>query len=218
MDYGGKFMNKDITNKANEVLSFLESVYIAKGEYTFSNGSSERQMDVIILNFVKVVDDLRAILTLIDNRFFIQSIIIARSTLDACNFLFEVCFQEEDTLLIQKWLTGKYIKHWTIIKRIDKGLKESNTDKHGIGIYKYQDIREKFDSFVHNHFSAIRYYPGLAKGNTPRDGSFDEYIHLLDWAINLFFVTSLLTSTLIAQQFTEQAHKYLKEMGYNNFA
>jgi len=126
-----KIFNNKILGLYEEILEFLEIVYKSRGQYTLGNHNSNKPIDALVLNFIKVVNDCRSIILLCKEGFYIQAGIICRSTLDASNLMMHIALEGDNAPLFKEWINNKNISHWKIIKKINKHLNK----KLNIGSY-----------------------------------------------------------------------------------
>jgi hypothetical protein len=191
----------------SRILDFLESVYTQRGTYTRATPTEESPMDVLVLNFTKVVNDCRAILMLADNGFFIQAGILCRSTSDSCHLMMHILFEGDDAPLVREWLNDQGLRHWRIMRTLNTQLsQELNMDV-------YSTTRSKLDDFVHASFRALQLYPSQSPGPTPLDSDSFQKLTFWDGLIQLFLVSCLMTASAIAPDHERQADDFLRQMG-----
>ena len=190
------------------VLRFLEEAYGRRGQYEAGDPAQEGAMDVLTLNLVKVVNDCRAILLLVRFGFHIQAGIIARSTDDACNFMMHIVFGGDRAELVHKWLLGKRVTHWTMVKKLNEQLpSEAQLD-----LATYGAVRKRLDDFVHASYDALKLYPAQAPGSTRLDSrSFREMTFWSD-LVYLYLFSCLLAVDLIVPDVEETAKSYLGQL------
>lgn len=192
----------------NRILDFLEEVYIQRGEYQQGDITQESAIDVLILNFVKIVNDCRAVLLLAQSGFYIQAGILIRSIEDACNLMMHICFEGEDAELVDQWLAGRRVTHWNIVERLNENLEP----EYQLDINIYRQVRRRLDDFVHANYDALRLYPAQSPGSTPLDN--DTLHELTFWSplMSLFFVSCLLTVELIVPDLADRAELHLNQL------
>lgn len=210
-------MNMNPVFKSNEasfyrvILDFLEEVYIQRGPYQQGDATQESSMDVLILNFTKVVNDCRAILLLSQSGFYIQAGIIVRSTIDSCNLMMHIAFEGDNAPLFKQWLigkseTGKPVTHWKLVERLNERL------KYQLNVDAYRKKRKQLDNFVHANYQALRLYPIQSPGPTPiNKKSFRELIFWKGF-FHVNLVSCLLIVSLIVPDLGEQAGIYLNQL------
>lgn len=202
-----KLFSEDQLSLYSNILDFLESVYTRRGTYSRATPREESPMDVLILNFTKVVNDCRAILMLADKRFYIQAGILCRSTCDSCHLMMHIAFEGDDAPLVREWLNDQRLGHWRIMRTLNRQLKqELNTDA-------YETTRNKLDDFAHANFRALQLYPSQSPGPTPLDSDVFEKLTFWDRLIHLFLVSCLMTVFAIAPDDGSQADDFLQQMG-----
>jgi hypothetical protein len=193
----------------DRVLTFLETVYAQRGAYERGNATAESPLDVLILNYTKVVNDCCAIRVLVQRGFYIQAAIISRSTIDSCNLMMHIAFEGEKASLVQQWLNDQNLKHWNLMKTLNRGLDQ------GLDLDLYEARRKELDDFVHANFSALQLYPAQSPGPTPLD---EGALHrITSWMaiIDLFLVSCLLTVPLIVPDLEVKANRYLQQIMRN---
>lgn len=117
-----QFFNPKEIDLYNQILDFLEVVYIKRGLYEQGDSCNERPIDVVVINFTKVVNDCRAVILLIENGFYIQAGIVTRSTVDACNLMMHIGFEGDNASLVRRWLEGRHMSHWMIVEVLSIGV------------------------------------------------------------------------------------------------
>lgn len=192
-----------------EVLDFLITVYSEKGNYELGDLNDEKPIDAMILNFVKVVDDVRAILFLLYKGFYIQAGILIRSTIDACHLMMSISFEGENSTLFSEWVkkeTKKQVTHFKIIEALNKRV-EGNLDKK-----TYLQVREQLDDFVHGNFSAVRLYPAQAPGPTLLNNNTLEHIFRWKPLLRLCLFSCLLIVEQIVPKYGKKAESFRNEL------
>jgi hypothetical protein len=190
----------------SEILDFLEDVYSKRGVYQEGDANQEGKMDVLILNFTKVVNDCRAILLLSREGFYIQAGILTRSTSDSCDLMMHIAFEGENADVIDRWIDEKKVTHWEPSKRLNKFFKQQ------LDIKAHKKARKHLDDFVHANYNALKLYPPQSPGPTPMD---DESFHKLTFwkgLINLYFTSCLLVVSLIVPELEERATIYIDKI------
>jgi hypothetical protein len=129
--------------------------------------------------------------------------------------MIEIGLSGEGSELAKKWPSGYEIKHWPLIRSIDKLFKGEKEQGPSIDLINYEDVRGILDNFVHGNFIGVRHYPGQARGDSALDDSFISNIHTLDGLIQIFIVSSLLIVPLINNKYNEIAKGYLDLFGYD---
>lgn len=187
----------------SKVLDFLENVYSQRGKYTKGKPTRESVMDVLVLNFTKVVNDCRAILLLTQSGFYMQAGILARSTADACNLMMHICFDGDDAELAKSWRTGKQVKHWKIVKMLNESLRQQ------LDIDNYEKTRKRLDDFVHANYNALKLYPAQSPGSTSME--YDSFRGLTFWKplVYLYLVSCLLAVQIIVPPLKNDAESHL---------
>jgi len=195
----------------NQILNLLETVYAKYGEYVPGNAKSDKTLDVLLLNFTKVVNDCRAIIYLIRGGFFIQAGMIARGTHDACLLMMHISFEGKDATLSEKWLRNGYIKHWDIVKTINYYLKRSGAGN--LDIAGYSKMREQLDNFLHANYCALKLYPAQAPGPTSMDEKTFEQVSKWKNILITFLVSCLIVARYyLAPECKEQAEIFLSKL------
>lgn len=186
-----------------EALSLLEKVISRRGPYKFSKVSDERSIDVLCLNFTKVVNDIRAIILLVNNGYFIQAGIVCRSAIDACNLMMHIAFSGENAELVRPWLKNKKISHWSIIENINKILNNQ------LKVNTYEKQRKKLDDMVHGNFNMVKYYPAQSPGPTQMTKEIFYEIYSWDQLINLLIISCLLVIPITVPELENESKRYL---------
>lgn len=191
-----------------DVLDFLEEVYDRRGQYEQGDPAQESATDVLTLNFVKVVNDCRAILLLAQSGFYIQAGIVARSTEDACSFMMHIVFEGDNAALVEKWLSDQRVTHGMIIQKLNEGL----PPEHKLDVAIYRRVRRRLDDFVHANYDALKLYPAQSPGSTSLDStSFGETTFWKD-LVYLYLFSCLLAVELIAPDLKERSESYLGQL------
>jgi hypothetical protein len=197
------FLEPDKREIYEETLALLEKVISRRGPYKFSKISDERPIDVLCLNFTKVVNDTRAIILLGNNCYFIQAGIICRSAIDACNLMMHIAFSGESAELVNPWLKNTRISHLSIIKNINKIL----NNRLKINIYEQQ--RKKLDDMVHGNFNVVKYYPAQFLGPTQMTEELFYEIYSWNQFINLLIISCLLVIPILVPELEKESKRYL---------
>ena len=192
----------------NRSLDFLEEVYDRRGLYKQGDPSQENAMDALTLNFVKIVNDCRAILLLTKAGFYIQAGIIARSTEDACSFMMHIVFEGDDAALVKNWLSGQRVTHWMMVKKLNECLPLDQQ----LNVADYWKVRKRLDDFVHANFDALILYPAQSPGATPLDSKSLHEVTFWKHLVYLYLFSCLLSTELIAPDLEEKAKSYLKQL------
>jgi hypothetical protein len=192
----------------NRVLNFLEEVCGRRGQYRRGDPSQESMMDILALNFVKVVNDCRAILLLTQAGFFIQAGILVRSTEDACSFMMHIGFEGDDAVIVEKWLSGQRVTHWTMIKKLNECLPPD----HRLNVTNYRKVRKRLDDFVHANFDALKLYPAQSPGATPLDSQSLREMTFWKHLVYLYLFSCLLVTEFIVPDCEEKAKSYLEQL------
>ncbi|MCX5637732.1 MAG: hypothetical protein NTX52_08595 [Planctomycetota bacterium] len=202
-----EFLPPETVRTYTWILDFMETVYIEQGAYTGDQPSQERPIDVLVLNFTKVVNDCRAILLLVQRGFYIQAGILCRSTSDACNLMMHVAFEGENAILLPKWLHYQRLSHWQIMERLN-----SHLGKH-LDLQSYETTRRKLDDFVHANYPALQLYPAQSPGPTVLDNESFGRITFWKGLIRLFIVSCLLCIPLLDPDLQEDTNSFLSLLG-----
>ena len=196
-------IDKNQLNLYNDILDFLEDIYIQKGPYEYNDSPEERRTDVILLNFTKIINDCRAVLLLAQSGYLIQAGIILRSTQDAMSLMMHIAFYPVDTELLEKWKTNQKVRHYDVFRKLNRFFKE------GLNKSNYVKSRKKLDDWVHGNFQGVKLYPYQAEGPTPIDDVIDE---LTFWRPLLYLD---ILSCLLCVQLIEPDKKNESEMLLN---
>jgi hypothetical protein len=192
----------------NRVLGFLEEVYDRRGRYEQGDPAQESMMDVLTLNFVKVVNDCRAILLLAQSGFYIQAGILARSTQDACNLVMNIGFEGDNASLVERWLSGQRVTHWMLVEKLDELL----PPEHQFDVTNYRNVRRRLDDFVHANYDALKLYPAQSPGSTSLDSKSLHEMTFWKHLVYLYLFSCLLAVELIAPDLEERARSYLEQL------
>jgi|GEM_PF-3064275 len=206
-----KFYSKAQIQLYNETLDLLEIIYAKAGQYEPGNVKTDKTLDVLLLNFTKVVNDCRAIIYLIKGGFYIQAGMIARSTNDACLLMMHISFEGKDATLGEKWLRDGHIKHWDVVKTINRYLQSSGTGN--LDVAGYSKMRGQLDNFLHANYYALKLYPAQAPGPTSMDEKTFEQVSKWKNIIVTFLVSCLIVASYqLAPECKEQAEFYLNKL------
>jgi hypothetical protein len=192
----------------SEVLDFLEDVYSRRGQYIQGSPSQESTVDVLTLSFVKVVNDCRAILLLAQSGFYIQAGVLARSTEDACSLIMHIGFEGENAALVKKWLSGRRVTHWMLVKKLNENL----PPEHQLDVANYRRVRKRLDDFVHANYDALKLYPAQSPGSTPLDDKSFYAMTFWKHLIYLYLFSCLLAVELIVPDLGDRAKSYLEQL------
>jgi len=184
-----------------EALDFLEEAYQQWGEYSQGDPRYESVADALNLNYVKTVNDCRAILLLAQAGFYIQAGILARSTEDACSMMMHIAFEAEDAALVEKWLAGQRVTHWMLVERINQSLVEGAK----LEIRSYREIRRRLDHFVHANYPALKLYPAQSPGPTPLDERSFRKMTFWKHLVFLYLFSCLLVVALVVPELGQRA-------------
>ena len=201
-----EFLREDKHKDFLHILDFLETAYSQRGVYRSNNLSKESAMDVICLNFTKVVNDTRAILLLAQQELYIQAGILCRNTIDACNLMMHIAFEGADAPIYKLWADGQRISHWKLIKRINTYLDRE------LDLSSYEKTRKTLDDFVHANYSALQLYPAQAPGPTQIDSAVFTDVTFWKPLMDLFLVSCLLVVPIIVSDLEEEANRFLDSM------
>lgn len=163
-------------------------------------------MDVIGLNFTKVVYDTRAILLLAQHELYIQAGILCRSTIDACNLMMHIAFEGADAPIYKLWADGQRISHWKLINKINTHLDRE------LDLSSYDKTRKTLDDFVHANYTALRLHPAQAPGSTQIGSAVFFEITFWKPLIDLFLVSCLLVVPIMVSDLEEEANRFLDSM------
>lgn len=191
----------------SRTLDFLEGVYVRRGIYQSGVPSEESPLCVLVLNFTKVVNDSRAILLLAESGFFIQAGILCRSTSDACNLMMHILFEGDEAELIQEWLNSEGLRHWKIVRALNKQV-PGKLDTEG-----YSSTRKRLDDFVHANFDSLRLYPSQSRGPTPLDFNSLKLLTFWNGLVELFLISCLMAAPAIAPNSSIEADDFLNQFG-----
>lgn len=191
-----------------DLLDFLEEVYEHRGQYEQGDPAEESTMDVLTLNFVKVVNDCRAILLLVQSGFLIQGGILARSTEDACSFMMHIGFEGDNVALVEKWLSGQHVSHWMILEKLNECLPPD----HQLDVANYRRVRRRLDDFVHANYDALKLYPAQSPGSTALDSKSFHEIAFWRHLVYLYLFSCVLAVEWIAPDLEERAESYLGQL------
>ncbi len=197
------FLKPDTEHLYEETLSFLEGVIERRGVFN-PDISKERPIDVLCLNFTKVINDTRAMMMLCSKGFYIQAGIICRSAIDACNLMMHIAFSGENAELIDPWLERKKMTHWKVLENID------NTLGGGLDLEAYRAKREMLDDLVHGNYESLKYYPAQSPGPTPLTTEAFNKINSWRSLINLNIISCLLVVNILVPEFSEKSENYLE--------
>lgn len=208
-----KFYTEEQIQLYNDILDFLEKAYASAGPYEPGDANTDSPVDALVLNFTKVVNDCRAIIYLIQEKFYIQAGIIARSTHDASLLMMHIAFEGEDASFVKKWLNDKYIKHWNLIKTINKYLKRNRQGK--LDISGYSKMRKQLDDFVHGNYHALKLYPTQSPGPTKMTEESFRSLSMWKELVHSFLVGCLLVvAYLLVPDLKSTAEEFLDKLGY----
>jgi hypothetical protein len=202
-----QFLKTDQMSLYKSILDFLEAVYIRRGTYIRSDATEESPMDILVLNFTKVVNDCRAILFLTDQVFYIQAGILCRSTIDSCNLMMHIVFEGDNATLLAQWLNGRPLRHWALMKTLNNQV-DQNLD-----FTYYKEVRGRLDDFVHANFKALQLYPAQAPGPTPLDSDSFKEMTFWKWLLELFLVSCLMSVPAMVPDLEHEANNYLEQLG-----
>jgi len=202
-----EFLSPETVRIYTQILDFMETAYMKCGAYRDGQLSEERPIDVLVLNFTKVVNDCRAILLLVQQGFYIQAGILCRSTDDACNLMMHVAFEGENAILLPKWLHGQRLTHWQIMEQLNRHLGKQ------LHLQSYEATRRKLDDFVHANYLALQLYPAQSPGSTALDNKSFSRITFWKGLLQLFIVSCLLCVPLFVPDLQRDANSYLSLLG-----
>ena len=197
------FLKPDTERLYEEMLSFLEEVIERRGVF-HPDISKERPIDVLCLNFTKVVNDTKAIMILCSNGFYIQAGIICRSAIDACHLMMHIAFSGENAELVDPWLGREKLTHWKVLENIDNALGA------GLDLEAYRAKREMLDDLVHGNYESLKYYPAQSPGPTPM--TTEAFNKIVFWRslLNINITSCLLVVNILVPEFAEKAEQYLE--------
>lgn len=188
------------------ILGLLEEAYTSREEYVIGTPEEETESDVLVLHFVKLVNDCRAILLLAQNGFFIQAGILVRSAQDACNMLMGIAVGGDGADLVKQWLAKKRIEHGSIFKALNEAL-QGQLDEQG-----YYETRRKLNDLVHGNYETLVLYPAQSPGPTPLDDEFFRAVSFWNRFPFLYLITCLMAVRLIAPHLVEQSEVCLDQI------
>lgn len=197
------FLKPDTERLYEEMLSFLEEVIERRGVF-HPDISKERPIDVLCLNFTKVVNDTRAMMVLCSKGFYIQAGIICRSTIDACHLMMHIAFSGENAELVDPWLGREKLTHWKVLENIDIALGA------GLNLEAYRAKREMLDDLVHGNYESLKYYPAQSPGPTPMTTEVFNKIVFWRSLININITSCLLVVNILVPEFVERSEQYLE--------
>jgi len=188
-----------------EILCFLEKTHASAGIYERKEVSLEKPMDVLLLNFAKVVSDSRAILLLAESGFYAQAGIVVRSADEASSMMMHVSFAGEKATLVPRWLAGERLSRWKRLRELDEQVR-------GLDLDSYARVARNLDDFVHANYRALRFYPAQLLGPTPLDS--DAFHGLTFWKrlVRLHLFSCLLVVPQILPRSEKQAEEYIDRL------
>jgi len=197
------FLEPDTERLYEEILSLLEEVIERRGVF-HPDISKERPVDVLCLNFTKVANDIKAMMILCSNGFYIQAGIICRSAIDACHLMMHIAFSGENAELVEPWLGRDKITHWKLLENINNKLGA------GLDLDAYRAKREMLDDLVHGNYESLKYYPAQSPGPTPMTKEAFDKIVFWRSLININITSCLLVVNILVPEFVEKAEQYLR--------